>query len=114
MKMSLPHTDSSSSTETSPSGKRSMAQGATVTPNSRAIASASCGLAVPEIRLKSFVTGHSSQPDPTREGNPPMAEARNIAVLVGSLRKDSFNRKMALAAKGLAPESLALEIVEIG
>ena len=37
----------------------------------------------------------------------------NIAVLVGSLRKDSFNRKMAHALIGMAPPSLALEIVEI-
>jgi chromate reductase len=40
--------------------------------------------------------------------------ARKVAVLVGSLRKESFNRKMAKALAELAPESLALEIVEIG
>ena len=39
---------------------------------------------------------------------------RKVAVLVGSLRKDSWNRKVALALKKLAPASLALEIVEIG
>jgi chromate reductase, NAD(P)H dehydrogenase (quinone) len=39
---------------------------------------------------------------------------RKIAVLVGSLRKESFNRKMAKALIGLAPESLKLEIIEIG
>ena len=38
----------------------------------------------------------------------------NVAVLVGSLRKASFSRKLALAADGLAPESLSLGIVEIG
>ena len=43
-----------------------------------------------------------------------MPQTRNVAVLVGSLRKDSFNRKMALAMTALAPESLKLEIVEIG
>lgn len=37
-----------------------------------------------------------------------------IAVFVGSLRKESFNRKMAKALMALAPESLKLEIVEIG
>jgi len=37
----------------------------------------------------------------------------NVAVLVGSLRKESFNRKMANALLGMAPPSLALEIVEI-
>jgi chromate reductase len=39
---------------------------------------------------------------------------RNVAVLVGSLRKDSFNRKMAKALAALAPPSLKLTIVEIG
>lgn len=37
-----------------------------------------------------------------------------IGVIVGSLRKQSLNRKMANALIGLAPESLKLEIVEIG
>jgi chromate reductase len=39
---------------------------------------------------------------------------KKIAVFVGSLRKESFNRKMAKALATLAPESLMLEIVEIG
>ena len=39
---------------------------------------------------------------------------RKIAVFVGSLRKESFNRKMAKALTSLAPESLKLEIIEIG
>jgi chromate reductase len=43
-----------------------------------------------------------------------MAATYKIAVLVGSLRKDSLNRKMALAVGSLAPASLQLEIVEIG
>jgi chromate reductase len=38
---------------------------------------------------------------------------RNVAVLVGSLRKASYNRKMALALAKLAPETLTLSIVEI-
>jgi chromate reductase len=38
----------------------------------------------------------------------------DVAVLVGSLRKESFTRKLARAAIGLAPASLACEIVEIG
>ena len=37
-----------------------------------------------------------------------------IVVLVGSLRKESFNRKMAKALMKLSPDSLTLEIVEIG
>jgi chromate reductase, NAD(P)H dehydrogenase (quinone) len=38
---------------------------------------------------------------------------RKIAVFIGSLRKESFNRKMAKALMTLAPESLIFEIVEI-
>jgi len=37
-----------------------------------------------------------------------------VAVLVGSLRKESFSRKVARALVELAPSSLALEIEEIG
>ena len=39
---------------------------------------------------------------------------KKIAVFVGSLRKESFNRKMAKVLKTLAPDSLMLEIIEIG
>jgi chromate reductase len=39
---------------------------------------------------------------------------KKIAVLVGSLRKGSFNRKMAKALMKLSPDSLNLEIIEIG
>jgi chromate reductase, NAD(P)H dehydrogenase (quinone) len=40
--------------------------------------------------------------------------ARDVAVIVGSLRKASLNRKMANALTGMAPAGLKLEIVEIG
>lgn len=43
-----------------------------------------------------------------------MSEVYRVAVLVGSLRKESLNRKLALALQALAPPSLNLEIVEIG
>ena len=43
-----------------------------------------------------------------------MSKTYNVAVLVGSLRKASINRKLALALAELAPPSLKLEIVEIG
>ena len=43
-----------------------------------------------------------------------MSATRNVAVIVGSLRKDSLNRKMANALIALAPESLKLTIHEIG
>ncbi|RYZ21110.1 MAG: NAD(P)H-dependent oxidoreductase [Chitinophagaceae bacterium] len=41
-------------------------------------------------------------------------ERYQIAVLVGSLRKESFNRKMARALQELAPPSLSLQIISIG
>jgi len=37
-----------------------------------------------------------------------------VAVLVGSLRRESFSRKTAKALMALAPEALKLEIIEIG
>jgi chromate reductase len=43
-----------------------------------------------------------------------MKSEYSVAVVVGSLRKDSINRKMALALTALAPASLQLRIVEIG
>ncbi len=39
---------------------------------------------------------------------------KKIAVIVGSLRKESLNRKMAHELISLAPPNLAMEIVEIG
>jgi chromate reductase len=43
-----------------------------------------------------------------------MSNRYNIAVIVGSLRKQSLNRKIAHALIELAPAALQLEIVEIG
>ncbi|MEO5624475.1 MAG: NADPH-dependent FMN reductase [Dokdonella sp.] len=43
-----------------------------------------------------------------------MGDHRDVVVLVGSLRKESLNRKLANALIELAPASLQLEIVEIG
>lgn len=40
--------------------------------------------------------------------------SKKIAVIVGSLRKDSLNRKMAKVLMELAPSSLKLQIIEIG
>jgi chromate reductase len=45
---------------------------------------------------------------------PAMSTTRNVAVLVGSLRKDSLNRKVAKILIELAAPDLTLEIVEIG
>jgi chromate reductase, NAD(P)H dehydrogenase (quinone) len=43
-----------------------------------------------------------------------MSAPRDVVVLVGSLRKESFTRKTAKAIIGLAPAPLKLDIVEIG
>jgi chromate reductase len=42
-----------------------------------------------------------------------MEKARDVAVLVGSLRKESLTRKVVMAMKKIAPASLSLDIVEI-
>jgi chromate reductase len=42
-----------------------------------------------------------------------MHEVRSVAVVVGSLRKAAFSRRVAKALAALAPESLKLEIAEI-
>ena len=44
----------------------------------------------------------------------PPSTIRNVGVIVGSLRKESFTRKIANAIAKLAPASLNLEIIEIG
>jgi chromate reductase len=43
-----------------------------------------------------------------------MDKIRDVAVIVGSLRKESFNRKGAKALAELAPAALKLNILEIG
>ncbi len=43
-----------------------------------------------------------------------MGSTRDVAVIVGSLRKQSFNRKAADALIALAPDTLALRHVPIG
>lgn len=43
-----------------------------------------------------------------------MDKIRDVAVVVGSARKDSLNRKVANALRELAPAGLRLAIVEIG
>jgi chromate reductase len=43
-----------------------------------------------------------------------MNTPRKVAVVVGSLRKDSFNRKLAHALAKMVPPTLTLEEIEIG
>ena len=40
--------------------------------------------------------------------------AHEVAVVVGSLRKESYSRKVANALIGMAPDTLKMQIVEIG
>jgi chromate reductase, NAD(P)H dehydrogenase (quinone) len=54
----------------------------------------------------------SAQPRQDQERNP-VSTTRDVAVFVGSLRKESFNRKLANALIAMAPAPLKLEIVEI-
>jgi chromate reductase len=43
-----------------------------------------------------------------------MSQPRTVAVVVGSLRKDSVSRKVAKALAALAPKTLKFQFVEIG
>jgi chromate reductase, NAD(P)H dehydrogenase (quinone) len=43
-----------------------------------------------------------------------MAKVRNVSVIIGSLRKESLNRKIANALAEIAPPQLRLGAVEIG
>ncbi|MGN6728484.1 MAG: NADPH-dependent FMN reductase [Rhodanobacteraceae bacterium] len=43
-----------------------------------------------------------------------MASSMKVAVLVGSLRKDSINKQLAHALQGLAGDKLAFEYIAIG
>jgi chromate reductase len=54
----------------------------------------------------------SPQPRQNKERDP-MSTTQDVAVFVGSLRKESFNRKLANALIAMAPTPLKLEIVEI-
>lgn len=43
-----------------------------------------------------------------------MDKIHDVAVLVGSLRRDSINRRVANALSEVAPAGLKLSVVEIG
>ena len=43
-----------------------------------------------------------------------MSQSRNVGVLVGSLRKESYTRKIARGLIALAPPTLSLSFIEIG
>src|SRR6201985_1461968 len=43
-----------------------------------------------------------------------MTQPRKVAVIVGSLRKESFSRKLAKAIAALAPANLSFDFVDIG
>jgi chromate reductase len=50
----------------------------------------------------------------SKNQNISQGDKMNVGVIVGSLRRDSFNRKIALALMHLAPTSLDMELIEIG
>ena len=43
-----------------------------------------------------------------------MSKPRTVAVIVGSLRKESFSRKLAKAIAAVAPENLSFDFIDIG
>jgi len=43
-----------------------------------------------------------------------MSKPRKVAVIVGSLRKESFSRKLAKAIAAVAPANLSFDFVDIG
>jgi len=43
-----------------------------------------------------------------------MAQTRTVAVIVGSLRKEAFSKKLAKAIAAVAPPNLKFDFVEIG
>lgn len=56
----------------------------------------------------------SDAPASLSEAEPEEVIKRKVAVIIGSLRKGAYSRMMANALIELAPESLAMGIVEIG
>src|SRR6266851_2810752 len=60
------------------------------------------------------VRSTSAAGSPQRGTPSTVTGVRDVAVLVGSLRKASFSRRTALALSELAPAGLRLAIVEIG
>src|SRR6202048_4758382 len=53
-----------------------------------------------------------ANPVPASKGNP-MATPYNVAVIVGSLRKEGFTLKIANALAKLAPDTLKLNVVTL-
>ncbi len=56
----------------------------------------------------------SDAPASLSEFEPEDVVKRKVAVIIGSLRRGAYSRMMANALISLAPESLSIEIVEIG
>jgi chromate reductase len=60
-----------------------------------------------------LIETYRSNENPQQREGIQMASARKVSVLVGSIRKDSINRKVAKALAEVAGPSLELDIVEI-
>src|SRR5688572_30382148 len=63
----------------------------------------------PPPKAAAAATTHSPRPILAASRRRSGGMAKRVAVLIGSLRKDSLNRKLANALKGIAPASLSLE-----
>lgn len=63
-------------------------------------------------RLTTLAPHVLKQTNPTRYE--PMTQPRKVGVLVGSLRKESFTRKMTNAFMEVAPKTLSFQMIEIG
>src|SRR3954470_2405633 len=61
----------------------------------------------------SFI-GHRARAATTTPTENQINAVRDVVAIVGSLRRESLNRKMAMALRAMAPPSLKIEIVEIG
>src|SRR6185503_11485326 len=76
----------------------------------------------PVYRLfEAFAIAASPEPEHDRRYHPTHAfiaegtpMAHDIAVIIGSLRKESWTRKITKAAIALAPDTLSCRMVEIG
>src|ERR1035437_9065793 len=69
---------------------------------------------LPTLHARAIAAWHARRLIRQRKSGTNMSAIRDVAVIVGSLRKESLNRKLANALIELVPPSLKLAIVEIG
>jgi chromate reductase len=72
---------------------------------------------VPPPKVRASIPRVNGKAQPRRDlgrRSPSMPQPRTVAVLIGSLRKDSVNRKIARAIEALGPTHLKFEEIPIG